>query len=261
MEPYESVEYSVIDGRAEIILNRPEVLNALHPEMLAELNDAILTAIDDSSVSVLILSGNGRGFCSGADVKGMSGRDDREDPLTYREHLGRNQNVVRQLHDGPKPTIAAINGPAVGVGCDFALACDLRLMSETAYLREQFVNIGLVSGDGGAWLLPRLIGESKAKQYLMTGTDITPEESIELGLVMEITDDGETLDTARSVADDLISKPQSGLRGIKNIVDITQSFEEHVDVAFDAQWECIHDLEHEEAVSALVEGRDPTFDR
>lgn len=261
MESYEFVKYSVTDGRAEIILNRPDVLNALHPEMLAEVNDAIRTAIDDSSVYVLILSGNGRGFCSGADVKGMSGRDDRKDPLTYREHLGRNQNVVRQLHDGPKPTIAAINGPAVGVGCDFALACDLRVMSETAYLREQFVNIGLVSGDGGAWLLPRLVGESKAKQYLMTGTDITPEESLDLGLVMEITDDGETLDAARSVADDLTSKPQAGLQGTKNIVDVTQSFEEHFDAAFEAQWKCINDPEHEEAVSALIEGRDPEFDR
>lgn len=255
------LEYTVVDGRAEIVLDRPEVLNAFNGRMLEELNAALYEAMNNSAVYAVLLTGNGRGFCSGADVSEMNGRDDRETPSKYRAHLGKVQNVVRLLYTGSKPTVAAINGPAIGAGCDFALACDLRVASEKAVLREQFVNIGLVPGDGGGWLLPRLIGESKAKEYLLTGKDITPEAALEDGLVVDVVQNGEALPAARELAGDLVSKPRCGVRGTKSLVDASQSFEEYAQAAFERQWECVNDPEHTEAVAAMHEGREPDFGR
>lgn len=261
MSRFRHVDYSVTEGRAEITLDRPDVLNAFNARMLDELNEALYEAMDDTAVSVVVLTGNGRGFCSGADVSEMDGREDRETPWGYRAHLGNVQNVVRLLYNGEKPTIGAINGPAVGAGCDFALACDLRVASEDAVFREQFVNIGLVPGDGGGWLLPRLIGESKAKEYLLTGKDITPEAALEDGLVVDVVEDGEALPAARELSDDLVSKPRCGIRGTKSLVDASQSFEEYAQAAFERQWECVNDPEHTEAVEAMREGREPDFGR
>lgn len=261
MEQFEHIDYTVTEGRAEIVLDRPDVLNAFNAQMLTELNEALYEAMDDQSVFVILFTGNGRGFCSGADVSEMDGREDRETELGYRTHLGKVQNVVRLLYNGEKPTIAAINGPAIGAGCDFALACDLRVASEEAVLRQQFVNIGLVPGDGGGWLLPRLLGESKAKEYLLTGKDITPEAALDDGLVIDVVEDGEVHATARELGDDLVSKPRNGVRGTKSLIDVTQSFEEYTQAAFERQWECVNDPEHYEAVAAMREDRKPNFDR
>ncbi|PGF13911.1 oxidoreductase [Natrinema sp. CBA1119] len=261
MTQFDKIEYSVTDERAEIVFDRPDVLNAFDAQMLEEITEALYEAMTDQAVSVVLLTGNGRGFCSGADVSNMDGRDDRDTPWDYRAHLGMVQNVVRLLYNGEKPTIAAINGPAIGAGCDFALACDLRVASEEAVLRQQFVNIGLVPGDGGGWLLPRLIGESKAKEYLLTGKDITPEAALADGLVVDVVEDGETRSTARELGNDIAAKPRTGVRGTKSLVDVSQSFEEYTQAAFERQWECVNDAEHSEAVAAMREGREPDFDR
>lgn len=261
MSSFENIAYSVEEGRAEILLDNPEKLNAFDATMLVDLNEAIQQAMADDRVYVVILSGRGRGFCSGADVSNMNDREDRENKLTYGAHLWKVQNVDRLLYNGPKPVIAAVNGPAIGAGCDFALACDLRVMSESAYLRQQFVNIGLVPGDGGAWLLPRLVGESKAKELILTGRDIGAEEAKEIGLAVDVAEDGRALETARELADDLREKPTLAMQNTKGLIDITQPFEEYAHRAYQRQWECINDPEHHEAVAALREGRDPEFDR
>lgn len=260
-DPDVPIEYTVTNGRAEIVLDRPEVLNAFTVPMLEGLNAALFEAMNDDAVYAVLLTGNGRGFCSGADVDAMSGRDDRETPWDYRAYLGLIQNVVRTLYLGPKPTVAGINGPAVGAGCDFALACDLRVMSEEAMLRQQFVNIGLVPGDGGGWLLPRLIGESKAKRYLLTGEDITPRNALDDGLVVDVVADDELRSATRELADEIASKPARAVRNTKSLIDVSQSFEEYAHRAVTRQWECISDPEHQEAVDAVRQGRDPSFDR
>ena len=260
MQTSENIEYDVDAGIAEIALNRPDVLNAFTPDMLLELNEVIQQAHDDDDVYAIVLTGRGRGFCTGADMRSMNGREDRERRVTYGAHLWQVQNIDRLLYQGPKPTIGAINGPAVGAGCDFALSCDLRLVSPDAMFRQQFVNIGLVPGDGGAWLLPRLVGEAKAKEYILTGRDIPAEEAVDVGLAMELVED-DLLSRARELAADLRDKPRTAMRNAKSLIDTAQSFEDYAYAAFDAQWECVHDPEHKEAVSAFTEGRDPDFDR
>lgn len=255
---FDSLEYAVTDGRAEVVLDRPDVLNAFDSPMIDELNEALESAHDDEEVYVVLLTGAGRGFCSGADVSDMGGERDRTDSTV---RLFKVQNVVRKLLGGEKPTVAAVNGPALGAGCDFALACDLRVMGEEAFLREQFVNIGLVPGDGGAWLLPRLVGEAKAKELVMTGRDVGPEEAVDLGLAVEAVPTDEVMDRARDLANTLRDKPATAMRETKALFDSTASFDDYARAAIEAQRAATDDPEHTEAVTALREGREPEFDR
>lgn len=259
MGDYEYLKYDRDAGIAKIVLNRPDVLNAFHREMIDELVAALSDAQSDDRVYVLILTGAGRGFCSGADVGGMGGRD--RNRVDDAKHLWNVQNVVRHLYSGEKPTIAAVNGPALGAGCDFTLACDFRIMAEESYLRQQFINVGLVPGDGGAWLLPRLIGEAKAKEYILTGRDITPEDAVDIGLAVDVVESSALMERARDLAIELREKPKVAMRRTKALIDMNQSFEQYGKAAIDAQWDARMDPEHSEAVSAVRENRSPDFDR
>jgi enoyl-CoA hydratase/carnithine racemase len=255
---YEDIRYDAAEGIATITLDRPDVYNAFTPATIGELNDAIRRARSDEGVYVVVLTGAGDGFCSGADVTEMPDWSE----MTKEEYAGflwAVQNVVRQLRSTPEPTIAAVGGPAIGAGCDFALACDLRVVSEGAVLREGFVRVGLIPGDGGAWLLPRLVGESKAREYLLTGMDIDATEAVDVGLAVEAVED--PLARARSLADELLRLPATAVRNTNRLIDPTQSFEEYCERAIEFQWECVNDPEHAEAVAAFEAGREPEFDR
>ncbi len=252
------VLYEAQKGIATITMNRPAVYNAFTPETISQLNGAIRDADGDDSVYAIVLAGAGKGFCSGADVSSMPDRSKMEKE-EYAAHLWKVQNVVRQLRNTEKPVAAAVNGPAIGAGCDFALACDVRYMSESSYLREGFVKVGLIPGDGGGWLLPRLIGEAKAREYLLTGKDITPEAAVRLGLAAEVTD--EPLAAALEFAETVRDLPATAVRRGKALIDSEESFEDYCERAIEYQWECVNDPEHREAVSAFNEGRAPEYDR
>lgn len=257
---YEDVRYETEDGIATITIDRPETYNAFRGRTLEELNDAVRRATDDDAVYVVILTGAGDGFCAGADVTEMPDWSS----LTKEEYAGylwSVQNVVRQLRRTPKPTIAAVGGPAIGAGCDFALACDMRVMGEGGILREGFVNVGLVPGDGGAWLLPRLVGEAKAKELVMTGRDVGPEEAVDLGLAVEAVPSEEVRDRARDLANTLRDKPAVAMQETKALFDSTATYDDYAQAAIEGQRAARDDPEHTEAVSALREGRDPDFDR
>ncbi len=252
------VQYEVDKGIATITLNRPDVYNAFTREMILEINENLRRARDDETAYVVVLTGAGDGFCSGADVTTMP--DWSEMPKEeYGAYLWGVQNVVRQLRTMRKPTVAAVNGPAIGAGCDFALACDVRFMSESAVLREGFVRIGLIPGDGGGWLLPRLIGESKAREYLLTGKDITPEDAADLGLVVDVAPDAVT--AAEEFAATVRDLPAEAVRYSKQLIDPQQDFETYCERAIEYQWECVNDDEHREAANAFREGREPEYDR
>ncbi|OLZ39428.1 oxidoreductase [Natrinema saccharevitans] len=252
------VRYDCTDGYATLTLDRPDVYNAFNEEMILELNEALRRARDDDDAYAVVLTGAGEGFCSGADVTDMPDWSEQSKE-EYGAYLWSVQNVVRQLRNMGKPTIAAVNGPAIGAGCDFALACDVRYVGEDAVLREGFVGVGLVPGDGGAWLLPRLIGESKAREYLLTGKDITPEDALEFGLAADVTAD--PLAAAQEFAERVHGLPATAVRYTKRLVDPQQDFETYCERAIEYQWECVTDPEHEEATQAFSEGRDPDYDR
>lgn len=258
MTDYEDVEYSVEDGIANIEIDRPEVYNAFRDVTIAELNDVLRSALGDDDVYAIVLSGAGDGFCAGADVSGMPdwSEQTKED---YAAFLWRIQNVVRKLRFGSKPTAAVVDGPAIGAGCDFALACDVRYAGPDGLFREGFVRVGLIPGDGGAWLLPRLVGDSRARELLLTGSDVDAETAADIGLASSVTEDPmtEALEFAAQVRD----LPAVAVQRSKDLANVDGSFEDYCERATEYQWECVNDPEHDEAVAAFNENREPEYDR
>lgn len=255
----EDIRYETSGGIATITIDRPEVHNAFRRETILELNEVLREAASDEGVYVIILTGAEGGFCAGADITEMPDWSEEMTEEEYAGYLWAVQNVVRQLRNSEKPSIAAVGGPAVGAGCDFALACDLRLVGPDSFLREGFVRVGLVPGDGGSWLLPRLIGEAKAKEYLLTGKDITPRDAVDLGLAVDLVDD--PVERAGELAEELLALPALAVRRTNALVDPEQSFEEYCERAIAYQWECVNDPEHAEAIAAFGEKREPEYDR
>lgn len=255
---YEDVRYDVGEGIARITIDRPDVANAFREQTIDDLNNALEEVAEADGVYATILTGAEGGFCAGADVTSMPDWSEQSEAV-YADYLGEVQNVVKQLRNLSKPSVAAVGGPAVGAGCDFALACDLRVVGPEAVLREGLVRIGLVPGDGGAWLLPRLIGESKAREYLLTGKDIDPEDAVDLGLAVEVAE--ETVDAARDLLEEILANPALAVRRTNDLIDPDQTFEEYCEAATNYQWECVNDSEHEEAVTAFREKRTPEYDR
>jgi len=255
---YEDISYDVDRGLATITIDRPDVYNAFRKRTLVDLNDALRTVDDDDGVYVVVLTGRDPGFCTGADTTEIPGWDQmtKED---YAGFLWRVQNVVRQLRTMPTPVVAAVNGPAVGAGSDFALACDMRVVGPDALFREGFVRIGLISGDGGGWLLARLVGEAKAREYLLTGRDIPPEEAVDVGLAVEQADDA--LAAARELAEELRDLPALAVQNSKRLLDPSLSLEEYFERAIEYQWQCVNDPEQDEALDAFTTDRDPEYDR
>jgi 2-(1,2-epoxy-1,2-dihydrophenyl)acetyl-CoA isomerase len=245
-------------GIATIVLDRPEVYNAFTRDMIGELNEALEQVQVDENIYVVVVTGAGDGFCTGADIGSMPDWT-TQSKSEYAAFINEVQDVVRNLRSLAKPSIAAVNGPAVGAGCDFALACDVRYVASDASLREGFIQVGLVPGDGGAWLLPKLIGDSRAREYLLSGIDIPAEEAVEIGLASASTDDA--LASAKEFARELRNLPSTAIRHTNRLISGTDSFEDHCQQAIDYQWECINDPEHDEAVAAFRDGREPEYDR
>ena len=262
MVDFNNIDYTIDEGMAEIILDRPAKLNALNNQLISEFGDALVDAQENARVYSIIISGNGRGFCSGADVTDL-GRDDQKQENGINERWKRTtiQDIIQEIYYGQKPIIAAVNGPAVGAGCGIALASDFRIMAEEAFLRENFTDIGLVPADGDGWFLKQLIGESKAKEYLLTSKDITPVEAENLGLIVQITDEDEVLNTARELGVDIRDKPAKAARETKTLISDTSSFEQYIRKSRDAQRRVQSDSEHLEAIRAHRENRDPQFGR
>lgn len=256
---YEFIEYETAAGIAELRLDRPSMRNALTVPMLSEFADALQEAEADDDVYAVIVTGNGPAFSAGGDIPTVQNwaTADRD---SFEAELGSYQVVVEQLRSMGTPSVAAVNGPAVGAGCDVALACDLRVVSHDAELTEGFVTIGLISGDGGAWLLPRLIGEARAKEYLLTGRSIGPEEALDVGLATA--QDENPVERARELAGELRDLPAMAVQRTKQLATTTpETIEEHLDRAMAAQWACAQDDEHAETLAARLDGREPALDR
>jgi 2-(1,2-epoxy-1,2-dihydrophenyl)acetyl-CoA isomerase len=151
-----------------------------------------------------------------------------------------------------------VAGPAICAGSDFGLAYDVRFVGPDALLRKGFVNIGLVPGDGRAWLLLRLIGEAKAREYLLTGRDITPSAAVDLGLAIDTADN--VLNYVRTFIADVHDQPATAVWRTNRLIDAQKVFDDYCTRLIDYQWECVNNAEHTEAVAAFNEGREPEFD-
>src|SRR5438093_1072311 len=190
----------VTDRIGTIILNRPDKLNALTTPMARELLDAVRRAVSDDRVRALVITGEGRAFCAGGDLNALREILETEDWASARELLEAGRTLVSTLHSMPKPSIAAVNGPAAGAGASLALACDLRIASETASLGLTFSRIGLHPDWGGTYFLPRLVGTAKAQELIDSGEMIEAGEALRLGIYTEMVRGDQLSDRSRDVA-------------------------------------------------------------
>lgn len=216
------LDYQQDGGIVTITMNRPDERNALTDySQFEEFVDVCRRMSDDSSVRALILTGRGSAFCAGGNVKAMRERSGMfaGSPAQLRDNYRKGiQRIPLALYNLEIPTIAAINGPAIGAGCDLACMCDIRIAADNATFAEPFVKLGIIPGDGGAWLLQRVVGMSKACEMTFTGDTINAQEALACGLVSRVVPAEGLLEEARSLAMRIACNPSSVLRMSKKLI-------------------------------------------
>jgi len=250
---------------AILTLNRPDSLNALGAEGDGDQVRAACDGVNaDREIRCAVLTGAGRAFSAGGDVKAMqarsgafsgSGLDIRE---AYRGNIHR---IVRAIYGLEVPLVAAVNGPAIGLGCDVACMADIRIASDAARFGVTFLKLGLIPGDGGAWLLPRVIGMSRASELLYTGELIDAATAADWGLVSRVVPAANLLDEALALAQKIAAQPPQALRLAKSLLRAgqTASYDTVLEMSAAAQALAHHSEDHMEGVAALIEKRPPTF--
>jgi enoyl-CoA hydratase/carnithine racemase len=245
-----------------VTITRPDAMNAMNRAVLEELMAAFDGIEVGGDVRAAVITGEGeKAFCAGVDLTDMPLSPD-QDLADYSEGLGLFQGAVRSIRTADVPVVAAVNGYALGAGCDLSLAADFRIAGENATFAETFVDVGFIPGDGGAYLLPRLIGEANARELIYSGRHVGPDEAVDLGMARESVDQEEVLDAAKEYARDLATGPTVAHHHAKQLVN--ESFEVDLETAFEhatvAQRQCSQTHDHEEAVEAFAEKRDPEFE-
>jgi len=258
---YHSIIYKKEQAVATIILNRPRALNALNAEMIDELLHAVGQAGEDPEVKVLLLTGAGRAFCFGADISEFRQAHEQPGQGSTWNMLLKSQNIIRLLTGMPKPTIAALNGFATGLGLDLAMACDLRMAAERAKLGETFVSMGLVPDGGGTFLLPRLVGLAKAAEMIFTGKAIEASEAERIGLINRVVPTQDLIKSAQELADKLARGPSLAIGLAKEAIwrNLSQNLDSALNFEAQSQKACLDSEDHREAVKAFLEKRDPHF--
>jgi len=258
---YREVIFEQQGNIAVLTLNRPDVRNAFtHQEMIDEIVGVCQRVQDTESISVLVVTGSGSAFSAGGNVKdmykkeGMFSGDPNDVRQNYRKGI---QRVTLAFQRLDVPAIAAVNGPAVGAGCDLTCMCDIRIASEKATFGETFVSVGLIPGDGGAFLLPRVVGFSKALEMAFTSRIIDAAEALRIGLVSEVTSPERLMPRAMEVAEEISRHPTRILRLAKRLFYLSQgrSLEESLEISCSFQALCHHSPEHMEALEALFAGK------
>jgi 2-(1,2-epoxy-1,2-dihydrophenyl)acetyl-CoA isomerase len=244
-----------------VTLNRPEKLNAFSGTMREELLAALRGAESDVSCRVVILTGAGRAFCAGGDVDSMSGLQKEGNVTAFRKLLDAGRDIVLQLATMPKPVIAAVNGVAAGAGCNLALACDYRLAADNAKLGETFVRIGLHPDWGGTWLLPRLVGRSRALELLMTGRMVDAAEAAAIGMVDRVVPAADLAAETEKLANAIASGPPIAIAAIKRALNVSERNElrAQLDLESEHQLEAFQSKDAAEGMAAFFGKRAADF--
>jgi enoyl-CoA hydratase/carnithine racemase len=255
-----------VEGRvATLTFERDDVRNALTGTALF---DDILRTVEwanaEPDLGVLVLTGAGKAFSAGGNVKdmreggGMFAGSVGDIEAAYRAGI---QRIPRAMHGAEFVTIAAVNGPAIGAGCDLAMMCDLRIGSSAAAFGETFVNLGLIPGDGGAWFLQRLIGYQRAADMTFRGRIVKAEEALRMGLLLELVEPEALMPRAREMAAEIAAKPPQALRYAKRLMKLAQRTElpDFLDYCAVIQGICHRTEDHGEALAAFLDKRAPSF--
>lgn len=258
MTAYQFLKYSVEQGVATITLNRPDVYNALNDEITYELQDALKAVSKDDQVRVVVLTGEGKAFCSGQDLKAASGNQKR----SFLQSLHKRYNpIISAMRALPKPIVGRVNGVAAGAGCSLALACDVIVASEEATLIEVFINIGLVPDSGSSYFLPRTVGMNKAFELCSMGNRVNATEAVSIGLINKAVPAAE-LDTAVKFYTDYFAKaPTKSIGLIKKMLNksVTSSLDEMLEYEAYCQEIAGTSADYKEGVTAFLEKRKPNF--
>jgi len=262
---YETILYEVAAEIATVTLNRPAKLNAWTPAMGREIVDAMRQADDDRDVRVIVLTGAGRAFCAGADLRGFAdnikARD--EDSSGNSERRGGMVEFPSLMRTLSKPSIVAINGIALGIGATMALPCDIRIMADTAKIGFVFARVGLMPELGSSYFLPRLIGASRAAEVMLTGRHYSAAECLQMGLVSAVIPAETVVAEAREIAGEImLGSPRSQAltrralnQGLNGTLESAMEFEGF------ALAQCYSSPEHREYVNAFLEKRPPDLAR
>jgi 2-(1,2-epoxy-1,2-dihydrophenyl)acetyl-CoA isomerase len=250
--------YEVADGVATIMLNRPEVYNALNDEITFELQDALKAVAKDEAVRVVVLTGAGKAFCSGQDLKAASGQQKR----SFQDSLQKRYNpIIRAMRSLPKPIICRLNGVAAGAGASLALACDLIVASEEASLIEIFINIGLVPDSGSSYFLPRLVGTAKAFELCAMGQRLKAEEAFSIGLVNKVCPSDQLDSTVQGFTSYFATAPTKSVGLIKKMLNrsSTATLDDMLEYEAYCQEIAGQSEDYKEGVTAFLEKRKPSF--
>lgn len=247
-----------VDGVATLTIHRPTALNALNPETIAELDETVAALAGDPSVRAVILTGAGdKAFVAGADIAAMQPLD----PVAARELARRGHHLCHSIERAPKVFIAAVNGYALGGGCELAMACDIRLAAETARFGQPEINLGIIPGFGGTQRLPRLVGRGRALELLLTGEMIDAHEALRIGLVNRVVPPAELLAEVQAMARQIAGKGMAAVRLCKEAV--ANGLE--MDLARAADYEaelfglCFATADQKEGMQAFLEKRRAVF--
>jgi 2-(1,2-epoxy-1,2-dihydrophenyl)acetyl-CoA isomerase len=252
---------TIDQGIATLTFNRPERMNALSTGIMEGLLRGLPRLAGDPAVRVIVLTGTGRAFCAGGDVKSMAEGGEQRSAAEATSHLRSRMEVSRILHELPKPTIAMINGPAAGAGLAFALACDMRIAGTSARLVTAFVKVGLSGDFGGSFFLTMLVGTSKARELYFTGRPVDAEEALSLGLLNRVVPDDRLGDATMELARSLAQGPQIALSLMKRNMNCAESdgLVQLLDMEAANMVQAARTEDHREAARAFVDKRAPVF--
>jgi 2-(1,2-epoxy-1,2-dihydrophenyl)acetyl-CoA isomerase len=252
---------SLDSGVLTVTLNRPDKLNALNPDMLKLLRAALERAADDATVRCMLLTGAGRGFCTGQDLSERKLAPGAA-PIDLSLSLGTNYNpVVRRMRALLKPIVCAVNGVAAGAGANLALACDIVLAARSAAFIESFCRLGLVPDSGGTYFLPRLVGSARAMGLALLGDKLSAEDAERWGLIWKVVDDNELMQSAEALSKQLAAGPTKGYGLVKKALFASPGnlLDAQLDLERDLQREAGFSADYREGVAAFMEKRPPRF--
>jgi enoyl-CoA hydratase len=254
---YKTIKLEVSGAIATLTFNRPDVLNALNPEMIGQFRDVLGDLREMPKVKVLILTGAGRAFVAGADIRVLQGLD----ALGAKQFAETGQSVLFALEAMDIPVIACINGFAMGGGCEIAMACDFVCASEDAQFGQPEISLGIIPGFGGTQRLARLVGKARAKELCMTGRIITAQEAFAMGLVTRVFPAETLMDEALKIARTIAEKGRVALRAVKHVIDNGLDVDLKTGCALeaDAFSICFASPDQKEGTTAFLEKRPPKF--